>query len=868
MKRQRILSGVGMVLGLIASAAARAEDAARPLTDMVPEGALLYAGWPGMDTLRETMDDTQLAKILREPEIVRFREAWGSKIWPAIEENLRNEMGRDGEQILEEVLEIVQASWHRPMAFSLINVGMGEDGPQVDAALIIRAGEDAEELVEAAESLAAYGGLSLADAEKVEVKGATLKRMTLLDPPITLHWGVVGPDFVLVVGPKMIELLNGAADARGLGQSKPFRAAMEATGGSNVVPVWYVDLAGAVKTIETFQPLFEALEIPVVGEERGVQAILDELGIGKAEWIANAVTSTAGGFKSTTVFRVPDLDTSEGSLYGQAPLEDADLKRIPRDVTWGSAANWDVAGFYRTIMDVIAAVQPGVKNEIEGAIAEVEERLGFEIEKDLVGAFGDTWILYDAPASGGLWFTGVTLVAELKPDQQIDRVLSRLTETIAEEVEGGNVELSILRETHRGQEIHILNVAGVPMPFAPAWTVYKGQWIAGLYPQMVRLALDHMMKEGSPSLLDNEDFQRGRRQMPDRPCAISYMDTRAGLRTLYMVGLPLAQVAFAMLQGQGVPIDATMIPSLSSIERHLFGNVSATAVTKDGTISVSYGAVPASMASIGQVSVLTPMLMGITLPSLARARELSKRSVSAANLRAVAIGCFTYANENEGKFPPDLDTLVREGAIARQTLISPLDKEHVASSYVYISGQKDSMDPRNIVAYEYPENYDYEGTNAAFLDGHVEYMSMPEFERRLQETGERLDRKLEIEERGAGPQSARGVRGNARTQVATMMVKSGGPLATSLELFRLQVGRYPNELKELYEKPEDEEAAGKWAGPYIKDAESLEDPWGNTYQYTGGDEEPEFNSGRYDLWSMGPDGESNTDDDIGNWTRE
>ncbi len=42
-----------------------------------------------------------------------------------------------------------------------------------------------------------------------------------------------------------------------------------------------------------------------------------------------------------------------------------------------------------------------------------------------------------------------------------------------------------------------------------------------------------------------------------------------------------------------------------------------------------------------------------------------------------------------------------------------------------------------------------------------------------------------------------------------------------------------------------------------------EDPWGNPYQLVSPGE-----MGKIDIFSMGPDGEVGTDDDIGNWTEE
>jgi len=106
----------------------------------------------------------------------------------------------------------------------------------------------------------------------------------------------------------------------------------------------------------------------------------------------------------------------------------------------------------------------------------------------------------------------------------------------------------------------------------------------------------------------------------------------------------------------------------------------------------------------------------------------------------------------------------------------------------------------------------------------------------------------------------------ARMDIAKTMVDDGGSLATQLNLYHMALGEYPEELKELVEKPDDEDKAAKWRGPYINDLKKLKDPWGHELQYT---KDGEFNGeGKYDLWSLGPDGEDGTDDDIGNWSKE
>ncbi len=94
-----------------------------------------------------------------------------------------------------------------------------------------------------------------------------------------------------------------------------------------------------------------------------------------------------------------------------------------------------------------------------------------------------------------------------------------------------------------------------------------------------------------------------------------------------------------------------------------------------------------------------------------------------------------------------------------------------------------------------------------------------------------------------------------------------GAMKTPVELFHQHVGRYPKELKELVEKPSDEAEAQKWAGPYITNMDDLKDAWDREFKYLGG-EEAKGNPNMYDVWSVGPDGEDGTDDDIRNWKVE
>ena len=81
-------------------------------------------------------------------------------------------------------------------------------------------------------------------------------------------------------------------------------------------------------------------------------------------------------------------------------------------------------------------------------------------------------------------------------------------------------------------------------------------------------------------------------------------------------------------------------------------------------------------------------------------------------------------------------------------------------------------------------------------------------------------------------------------------------LSTALDIYRLDVGRYPDSLDGLMENDSDRAA---WNGPYLRGSERPDDPWNNPYVY-----EPDGNS--FLLYSLGADGDEGgegNDADIG-----
>jgi len=203
-------------------------------------------------------------------------------------------------------------------------------------------------------------------------------------------------------------------------------------------------------------------------------------------------------------------------------------------------------------------------------------------------------------------------------------------------------------------------------------------------------------------------------------------------------GFPMGYAPVGPAPRQGLAIAALVCGIAGLVACPIVGIVGLVlgivALTRIGRQPTEYGGRGLAIAGIctgGLGLVMIPLMIAILLPSLSRARELSKRTVCSANIKGIGTALQTYASANQGAFPESEDDWVaRLGVnVSNMQLVCPSTADVPGMvSYHYVPGYTTGSDPNQIIVYEDPSNHMNEGGNVMYLDGRVQFVKTPQLQ--------------------------------------------------------------------------------------------------------------------------------------------
>jgi prepilin-type processing-associated H-X9-DG protein len=706
----------GALWGILLSPLAPTLADGRDLADVLPADTLAYFGWTQL--YDQSSPDWQRAKQFVE-------QAAGA------------DFTDPDARMIARLMELMVQTLQAPAVIALLDLATIEDRPDVQAVAIVRAGPAAAKISELLEELlrTAPHGPAI---EETSIQNVPMKMMPVPDAPLQLIWGVHQGHFLLTLGrnaaEKAIACLNdGNGGALADSEELKFARRKLGVGGEPGRASGFIDVQRTVAKVRALADQMAGPMPPIADK------LIEALGVNAIRSAYLHTTDSEYGPLTRAFVHVEGQRKGMLKLWEQAPLSPDDLKVVPKDAYWAQVWNLDLARLWSDTRKTIREIDPNMVPMVEASVAMTASFLGFSITDQLLPAFGDTWAVFDARGHGGILLTGSVLVAEVRDADAVHGALARTVELLRPMLQQKEVNLALQETTCQDCTVHYVLIGGVPCPVAPAWTFVGDRMVFGLFPQTVAVAARQVdPKTRSGSILDHPPVSQVLKDVfPSQIQSFGYMDADYFARLFYPLGLLYSTAGVSMLTVPGVELDPSFYPVLAEAIKDVDPSMGASAADDDGLYYAQMGASSGVLAGVA----VGALVVAILLPSLARARELAKRAVSASNLRGIGQGMHIYANDHDGRFPERFDDLIKAGMIVPGYLNSPRDDEGNVS-YVYVSGQTDNDDPRNVLAYE--KIIGDEGTIVLFLDGHVQWMKLPDFKKGLSQTYQRLGREAEM----------------------------------------------------------------------------------------------------------------------------
>ncbi len=504
--------------------------------------------------------------MLAEPEIRQFVGKLGD-VLPARAMKKGAPPTPQGQVLGAEGPKLIRALLTHRTALFVSKVTIGPQGPDIAGGAIVATGNETDELKAALERVEKVLLGDGAGANDAKAKWHPLPRR-----PGTpqIEWGF--HDRYLIVG-----IGTGSADAivsRFDGKPPAWLTALK-----EKLPV---ERVGTVLYLNAKQTI--ALAPPFLGEQGG--KIVKALGLDNVQTIAMVGGLEGSGCVSKAWIRLDGDPRGLLTLFGPEPLQAADLAPIPKDASLAFAARLQPARLFAALKQAISDVDPASADRFAEGVKEAESEIGASVNDDLLQSLGDSWCVYNSPGEGGLWFTGLTLVAPVKDHERLLKFNDQLVKFARTKGHDGTNQI---KETEfQGQKIYYLTSDVSGSPFSPAWCVADKQVIVALSPQNVRAFLSHDPAAGSladvPSVA--ERFKSG------GPVLLAYQDTAAMLKLTYPIFQLIMTMGFPELRRHGLDVDVSLLPSLASIVRHVEPSVSTLSRDKDGLLYVSRASLP------------------------------------------------------------------------------------------------------------------------------------------------------------------------------------------------------------------------------------------------------------------------------------
>ncbi|MBI1368426.1 MAG: hypothetical protein GC162_07195 [Planctomycetes bacterium] len=711
---------------------------AAPLDNEIPGDAIVYAGWSGTETAGDAYAQSHLKGMIDSWDLLGNLEAM---IVPQLEAD-KDEAGL---ATAKHLFALAPMMMHKGWAIYIGGVDRGETAKddQLRFAMICHAGAEAAALHE-------------------HVKGLLETDPKMLEKNLTL---IQRGEVVALVNKRLdaahlarLGLGDGSTPASpALTDNDRFKEAMSVVGGDKAMTVSYLDVTTGLKLV-----------MDLTEQERTKAKRTNNEDFEKArKFFAMSGLDAVGRIASSGLFEGQDWRDRQWieapaprkgflTLLDGPALDKEVLKVAPRTATWMIAGKFDVAGIMPMIRQMVHELSPEDEANFNQSVAQTKEFLGVDLEKDVLATLGSQWLMYGDFSAAGPMGMNLMLVNFLRDANKLDGSLKIMEDKLNKALanENGPVNVKLQRSPAGDAMVTYLNF---PM-FSPAWAIHKQRFYFSLSPAAVSSRIGFDSVEMSP-ITDNADF-----------IALTKRLDRTEFNSVAFSDLPkvapmtLSQIAaYLQMMQQFLPANGgfdpmRLMPDTAKLMAHLTPSMrtswtDATGYHEDGLVPFP-GADMLSPSGLMSVAS-TSFAAGIIMPSLGRARVVANRTVSANNIKQIEIALIQWSTMHDGKYPPDMGRLVKDGLLEPKAFVKHEHRGEVPdqfdsaeakakwvnehSDYVY-RPVKAGAEPKadEILVYEKITDETDEGVNVGYGDGHVEFVDLDTAKDQLKKAGEKV----------------------------------------------------------------------------------------------------------------------------------
>jgi len=404
-----------------------------------------------------------------------------------------------------------------------------------------------------------------------------------------------------------------------------------------------------------------------------------------------------------------------------------------------SALNLNFNGLYDTVMATFEkTLEQENYQDMQQELKEFEQESGFEIRDELLESLAGPMLFYVIPAGVMMESPqgGFVIIAKLKDKALFEKTINAVEELAAQSYDG-KIQISTQKQNDRTIHTLVLGPAAM-MQIMPTWTIVDEYLVVAMNPPLSSSAVNQIASP-TGSIRSVENFKKVTDRLPPNIVSFTYSDSKIQFKQMMTKLQQFWPMITMTAAGGGIKLPV-ILPSLSHITDDIqpasayswFDEKGLRSFYKGCGVEQNFGAV----AGVAGFAVLIPAL------TRTRPRQVAYRVISRTNLSAIGKACLVYANDYEGEFPPNLETLIETVDLSPKSLESKYKPEDSNQpSYIYITGQNAAANPQNVLVYENPK-FDSEGVNVLFLDSHVQWLKPEEFKEALEKTYERLEREM------------------------------------------------------------------------------------------------------------------------------